>query len=78
MYAIEFETDITDKFIEIKNFEKVANKHARVIILVTDSENETTKISVAGDLKKYANPALINDEKDLAWKLLAKDKHAIT
>ncbi len=44
MYAIEFETDITDKFIEIKNFEKVANKHARVIILVTDSENETTKI----------------------------------
>ena len=78
MYTLEFETDITDKFIEIKNFEKVANKHARVIILVTDSINETKTISAAGDLKKYADPELIKDEKNIAWKQMTKDKHALS
>ena len=36
MYAIEFETDITDRFIEIKEYEKVANRHAKIIILVNE------------------------------------------
>lgn len=75
MYALEFETDITDKFIEIKNYEKVANKHARVIILVTESPIKATKVSVAGDLKKYANPKLITNEKELAWDLMTKGKN---
>lgn len=39
MYAVEFEADITDRFIEIKDFEKVANMHARVILLVDDIGN---------------------------------------
>lgn len=39
MYAIEFETDITDRFIEIVEFEKLANRHVKVIILAKeDSE----------------------------------------
>lgn len=75
MYAVEFEVDITDKFIEIKDYEKVANKHARVIIIVEDVLMETTKTSVAGDLKKYAKPELIDIEKDVAWEKLAKDKN---
>ncbi len=40
MYAIEFETYITDKFIEIKEYEKVANRHAKVILLFDQSEEK--------------------------------------
>ncbi|MDR5907807.1 hypothetical protein [Franzmannia qiaohouensis] len=36
MYAIEFETDITSRYLELKDYEKLANKHAKVIILVED------------------------------------------
>lgn len=36
MYAIEFETDIKDGFIEIKDHEKLLNKHVRVIVLAED------------------------------------------
>ena len=75
MYAVEFEVDITDKFIEIKDYEKLVNKHARVIIIVEDVLMKTSKISVAGNLKKYAKPELIDIEKDIAWEKLTKDKN---
>jgi hypothetical protein len=39
MYAIEFETDITGKYIELKNYWQVLNKHAKIIVLV-DELNE--------------------------------------
>lgn len=39
MYAIEFETDITGKYIELKNYRQVLNKHAKIIVLV-DEANE--------------------------------------
>lgn len=42
MYAIEFETDITGKYIEIKDYEQLLNKHAKVIILV-DEDNQSEK-----------------------------------
>ena len=37
MYAIEFETDIKSKFIELHDYEKLINKHARIIVLVDDT-----------------------------------------
>jgi len=40
MYAIEFETDITGKYIELKDYEELLNKHAKVIILV-DEDNQS-------------------------------------
>jgi 5S rRNA maturation endonuclease (ribonuclease M5) len=40
MYAIEFETDITGKYIELKDYEQLLNKHAKVIILV-DEDNQS-------------------------------------
>ena len=40
MYAVEFETDIKSKYIEIKDYEKVLNKHAKVIVLVEDFDND--------------------------------------
>lgn len=41
MYAIEFETDITGKFIELKDYEQLLNKHAKVIVLVDEMNKET-------------------------------------
>lgn len=38
MYAVEFETDITSRYLEIKDYEKLANKHAKVIILVDEQQ----------------------------------------
>jgi hypothetical protein len=37
MYAIEFETDITSKFIELQDYEKLINKHVRIIVLVEET-----------------------------------------
>jgi len=34
MYAIEFETEITNKYIELKNYEQLLSKHAKIIVLV--------------------------------------------
>ncbi|AEG31684.1 hypothetical protein [Thiomicrospira cyclica] len=39
MYAIEFETDIKSKYIEIKDYNKVLNKHAKVIVLMEDLDS---------------------------------------
>ena len=36
MYAIEFETDITGKYLELKEWQSLLNKHARVIILMDE------------------------------------------
>jgi hypothetical protein len=41
MYAIEFETDITGKFIELQDYEKLINKHARIIVLVEEASSPT-------------------------------------
>lgn len=41
MYAIEFETDITGNFIELKDYEQLLNKYAKVIVLVDEMNKET-------------------------------------
>lgn len=47
MDAIEFETDITNKYIEIKEYEKVANRHVRVILLLGDEINPSPSDSAS-------------------------------
>lgn len=47
MDAIEFETDIINKYIEIKEYEKVANRHARVILLLGDKINSSPSDSAS-------------------------------
>ncbi len=42
MYAIAFETDNTGKYIELNDYEKLLNKHAKVIILI-DEDNQSEK-----------------------------------
>ena len=43
MYALEFETDIKDKYIELKDYDKFMNKHVKVIVLVEDLEEDKTE-----------------------------------
>lgn len=42
------------------------------------SNNKQEKKSLAGALSKYANPSLIEQEKDIAWERLAKDKNDLS
>lgn len=52
MYAIEFETDITGKYIELKNYRQVLNKHAKVIVLVDDI-NEQIEEQITKQLQQF-------------------------
>lgn len=52
MYAVEFETDIRSPFIELKDYERLANRHAKVIILV---EDEAVESATGGEAAKRFN-----------------------
>lgn len=38
MYTVEFETDITGKYLELKDWQRLVNRHARVIIQVDEEQ----------------------------------------
>lgn len=80
MYAVEFETDIRNKYIEIKDYENLLNKHAKVIILVDDIVDRKLdkNKSFAGAFKKYANASLIENERDIAWEQVANEKSKVS
>lgn len=40
MYAIEFEADINGEFIRLPQFEKLKNRHVKVIVLTEESPEE--------------------------------------
>ena len=40
MYAIEFEVDIKGEFIRLPEFEKLKNRHVKVIVLTEESPDE--------------------------------------
>ncbi|PKG54767.1 MULTISPECIES: hypothetical protein [Halomonadaceae] len=45
MYAIEFEADIKNEYIRLPQFEKLKNRHVKIIVLAEDSaepDHETT------------------------------------
>ncbi len=60
MYAIEFETDIKDKYIELQNYENLINKHAKVIVLVEEPISTPSQDSKIEEFK-----LLITERKDL-------------
>jgi len=39
MYALEFETVIKEKYIELENVDSLMNKKVRIILLVEDDQN---------------------------------------
>ncbi len=73
MYAIEFETDINNKYIEIKEYEKIANKHVRVIILIDENVNslkekkEDIEIKMLSDHSANLIKEWKNDSEDDIW-----------
>ncbi len=40
MYAIEFETTVTNRYLELKDFEKFINKNVKVIVLVNNMHDD--------------------------------------
>ena len=43
MYAIEFETDIKNEFIRIPEYERLKDKHVKVILLTETQEEKIEK-----------------------------------
>ncbi len=52
MYAIEFETDIKDKYIELHDYEKFMNKHVKVIIMAEDTQASSVAAKDVETLKR--------------------------
>ena len=44
MQAIEFEIDINDEFIKIPHFEKLKDKHVKIILLYNEEEEKQNRI----------------------------------
>lgn len=61
MYAIEFETDIDSEFIRIPEFERLKNKHVRVIVLSAESEEATES---ANQLSTQQMQAIVNQARE--------------
>jgi len=53
MNAIEFQTTITDSFVQIPNYERLANKQVRIIIL--DNSPSSTKQKSQRFIDKYTH-----------------------
>jgi len=43
MYAVEFETDVTSRFIELKDFEQLMHQRVKVIVLANNEPIKTQK-----------------------------------
>ncbi len=70
--SLIFDTILEDGVIKIPELQKMQNQQIHVIVVF--KETPPKKIySLAGRLKKYANPALINKETDLAWSQISDD-----
>ena len=47
MYAVEFETNVTSRFIELKDFEQFLNRHVKVIVLTDEAEKDLQSDAVS-------------------------------
>lgn len=60
MYATEFQTTVTNQYIQIPNFERFQNKEVRVIIL-DKIQNSTSKIGKNDFINRLINnPKIIS------------------
>ncbi|HNV47332.1 MAG TPA: hypothetical protein PKJ16_09845 [Spirochaetota bacterium] len=82
MKALRFVERIANGRIVVAKLDKYSGMDAEVIIIPlietkSNGKNATTKktASMRGCLKKYANPLLVQDEKE-AWATAAGKKHA--
>jgi len=56
MQAIEFETDVVSEYIRIPEFEKLKNRHVKVIVL---SEEDSMQVTGSGEAAKRRKPATV-------------------
>jgi len=75
----------TSEFYNIHIPEEYINQEVEILVLPFSYPNKsvedkikTTQKSLAGALHKYANSALIESEKEIAWEQVAKDKNALS
>ena len=75
----------TSEFYNIHIPKEYINQEVEILVLpfsypVKDVEIETSKTlkPLAGSLIKYAKPSLIENEKDIAWEQVVKDKNALS
>lgn len=61
MYAIEFETDIDGEYIRLPEFEKLKNKHVRVIVL---SEEIDATIEQESHLNNQQMQTIVNHARE--------------
>lgn len=61
MYAIEFETDIDGEYIRIPEFEKLKNKHVRVIVLAEENDAVTES---ANHISTQQMQTIVNQARD--------------
>ncbi|RLA06373.1 MAG: hypothetical protein DRQ51_09555 [Gammaproteobacteria bacterium] len=59
MYALEFETKLNSNLIKIEDYQKVANKYAKVIILIDEQNYSNNKfdnfLNMSYDVDKIQN-----------------------
>lgn len=73
MYAVTFETDIVSEFLRIPHFEKLKNKHVRVVI-----EADETAVNTKQEIKTLLDNAdkkpfqLIQDP--LTWQTTQREE----
>jgi hypothetical protein len=80
MEALKIIEDVTSDSITIKNLSKYKGKKVEIILIPFEEEKQDASNikkkdgSAYGYLHKYANPDLIEKEKD-AWAIAVKDKY---
>jgi hypothetical protein len=68
--SLVFDTKILENgIIKIPELNEWQNQYIHIVIVFKTNEHKSVKqiTSIAGKLKKYANPSLIDFETDLAW-----------
>ena len=68
MYAVEFDTLIKDKFIEIPDYKKFQSQNVKVIILAKDfTKKQVQSKEKSKDLKcLFENPIVVDSYKHIA------------
>jgi len=73
MYAVEFETDIKSEYIKVPEYNKLKNKHAKILFLLKEADFELPEEKVTTTqqlfrefiLKRDNNPIEISKDIDL-------------
>lgn len=75
----------TSEFYSLHIPKEYINQEVEILVLpfsysdkYVEDKIKSTQKSLAGALHKYSNPALIENEKEIAWEQVAKDKNALS